>query len=390
MDRIIKSILDNDFYKFTMQKGVVNLFPRALVRYEFTNRGETLFPDGFDVELRRQLKDMEDLKLTKEEKEYLRARCYFIDPAYIDFLAGYRFDSSEVTIHLNEGHLAISIEGYWYRTILWEVPILALVSELYFRMTKLPIWSEDEIRNKAEQKMAFYDSLGIRVTDFGTRRRYSFDNHDTVIDTLKNHAKTSFIGTSNVYFAHKYNLTPIGTQAHEWFMFHAAQYGFKMANSLALENWINVYRGDLGIALCDTFTSDLFFDQFDTKFAKLFDGIRHDSGDPLEFAQKAIDHYKKLGIDPTTKTIVFSDALTPERVAEIRDFCKGKVRLSYGIGTNFTNDVGVTPLNIVIKMSAAKPEGKEWRPTIKLSDDKGKSTGDPAMIDLCRKVISSF
>ncbi|MBR0123346.1 MAG: nicotinate phosphoribosyltransferase [Bacteroidales bacterium] len=385
---MIESILDNDFYKFTMQKAAINLFPRATVRYQFTNRGATKFPDGFDKLLKEQIDEMRKLKLTKEEKSFILRRCYFLDPAYIDFLAGYRFDPHEVSIKLQDGDLSISVEGPWFRTILWEVPLLALVSELYFQETKIPKYPDEKIRQIAEEKMNLYDSLGINVSDFGTRRRYSYKNHDIIIDTLSKHSDKSFVGTSNVHFAQKYNLTPIGTQAHEWFMFHAAQYGFKMANKIALEHWIDIYRGDLGIALSDTFTTDLFFKFFDTKFAKLFDGVRHDSGDSLVFAEKAINHYKKLGIDPTTKTIVFSDSLTPDKVKEIRDFCKGQIRISFGIGTNFTNDVGVTPLNIVIKMSAAKPEGQNWIPTIKLSDVDGKHTGDKDMIDLCKRVIA--
>ena len=385
---MIESILDNDFYKFTMQKAAINLFPRATVRYQFTNRGATKFPDGFDKLLKEQIDEMRKLKLTKEEKSFILRRCYFLDPAYIDFLAGYRFDPHEVSIKLQDGDLSISVEGPWFRTILWEVPLLALVSELYVQETKIPKYPDEKIRQIAEEKMNLYDSLGINVSDFGTRRRYSYKNHDIIIDTLSKHSDKSFVGTSNVHFAQKYNLTPIGTQAHEWFMFHAAQYGFKMANKIALEHWIDIYRGDLGIALSDTFTTDLFFKFFDTKFAKLFDGVRHDSGDSLVFAEKAINHYKKLGIDPTTKTIVFSDSLTPDKVKEIRDFCKGQIRISFGIGTNFTNDVGVTPLNIVIKMSAAKPEGQNWIPTIKLSDVDGKHTGDKDMIDLCKRVIA--
>lgn len=385
---MIESILDNDFYKFTMQKAAINLFPRATVRYQFTNRGNTKFPDGFDKLLKEQIDEMKKLKLTKEEKAFILRRCYFLDPAYIDFLAGYRFDPNEVSIKLQDGDLSISVEGPWFRTILWEVPLLALVSELYFQETKIPKYSDEKIRQIAEEKMNIYDSLGIKVSDFGTRRRYSYKNHDIIIETLAKHSDKSFVGTSNVHFAQKYNLTPIGTQAHEWFMFHAAKYGFKMANKIALEHWIDIYRGDLGIALSDTFTTDLFFKFFDTKFAKLFDGVRHDSGDSLVFAEKAINHYKKLGIDPTTKTIVFSDSLTPDKVKEIRDFCQGQIRISFGIGTNFTNDVGVTPLNIVIKMSAAKPEGQDWVPTIKLSDVDGKHTGDKDMIDLCKRIIA--
>lgn len=265
---------------------------------------------------------------------------------------------------------------------------MALISELYFQMTGQDPLPDDEIRSIARGKMEIYEKLGIKVADFGTRRRYSYDNHDLVIDTLSDFYKSSFTGTSNVYLAMKYNLTPIGTHAHEWFMFHSAKYGFKMATKFSLEHWIDIYRGDLGIALSDTFTTDLFFKCFDTKFAKLFDGVRHDSGDPIMFAEKTIAHYKKLGIDPHSKTIIFSDSLTPDKVEEIASYCAGKIKISFGIGTNFTNDVGVTPLNIVIKMSEAKPEGQSWIKTVKLSDTPGKYTGDPEMIDLCKKVLN--
>ncbi|MDD4141563.1 MAG: nicotinate phosphoribosyltransferase [Bacteroidales bacterium] len=386
---MITSILDNDFYKFTMQKAVINLFPRAYARYEFINRGGTKFPDGFDIILKEAISELQTLKLKKEEKEFILSRCDFLDPAYLDFLAGYRFDASEVYASCIDGDLKVSIEGLWYRTILWEIPLMALISELFFQLTGQPILPENEIRRNADEKMQFYRSIGIRVSDFGTRRRYSYHNHDEIIQTLKKYSDDhTFLGTSNVHFAHKYDITPMGTQAHEWFMFHAAQYGFKMATMFSLEHWIDIYRGDLGIALADTFTSDLFFRYFDMKFAKLFDGVRHDSGDPIIFAEKTINHYKKLGIDPTTKTIVFSDSLIPDKVKEIRDFCHGKIRISFGIGTNFTNDVGVTPLNIVIKMSAAKPEGYNWVNTVKLSDADGKHTGDAEAIKLCQQVIA--
>jgi nicotinate phosphoribosyltransferase len=161
-----------------------------------------------------------------------------------------------------------------------------------------------------------------------------------------------------------------------------------MANKLALDNWISVYRGDLGIALSDTYTSDVFFRSFDAKFAKLFDGVRQDSGVPIEFAQKTINHYQKLRIDPLSKTIIFSDGLNPVTVEEIANYCRNKIKISFGIGTNFTNDVGVTPLNIVIKMVEAKAENQDWIPTIKLSDNPGKHTGDEESIKLCKGILN--
>ncbi|NCD43317.1 MAG: nicotinate phosphoribosyltransferase, partial [Bacteroidia bacterium] len=362
---MIHSILDNDFYKFTMQNCVVKKFPRAKVRYQFINRGATLFPDGFAIALKRCVAAMSALQLTQEEKEFLAHKCYYLDPTYLDFLAGYRYDSDEVSIRQEGGALHIDLEGYWYRTILWEVPLMALISELYYDLAGKKPLPEKEITSIAREKMKIYEGLKIKVADFGTRRRFSYANHDHIIDTLQEYRGATFIGTSNVHFAMRYNLSPIGTHAHEWFMFHSAKYGFKMATKFSLEHWIDIYRGDLGIALSDTFTTELFFKCFDTKFAKLFDGVRHDSGDPIDFAIRTINHYKSLGIDPASKTIVFSDGLTPDRVEEIAGFCAGKIKISFGIGTNFTNDVGLEPLNIVIKMSEAMPEGQTWIKTVK-------------------------
>jgi nicotinate phosphoribosyltransferase len=384
---MIKSIIDNDLYKFTMQNAVIKIFPRAKVRYQFINRGKTDFPEGFAEQLRKEIAKMSELALTKNEKDFLKNNCPYLDPTYLDFLAGYRYDPSELGVIQNENDLQISIEGYWYRTILWEVPLMALISELYFKMTGQEIYDEAKIIDIARRKATGFNLLGISVADFGTRRRYSFDNHNRIVKALKNYGNPSFIGTSNVYFAMKHNLIAVGTHAHEWFMFHAAKYGFKMANKLALENWVKVYRGDLGIALSDTFTSDVFFQAFDTKFAKLFDGVRQDSGDPVEFADKAVAHYKSLKIDPMSKTIIFSDGLNPETVERITKHCRGKIKISFGIGTNFTNDVGVKPLNIVIKITEAKPEGQHWIHTVKLSDTKGKYTGDETSIKLCKEVL---
>jgi nicotinate phosphoribosyltransferase len=198
-----------------------------------------------------------------------------------------------------------------------------------------------------------------------------------------------FVGTSNVHLAHVFNTSPIGTEAHEWFMFHAAKYGFQMANELGLKHWADVYNGSLGTALCDTFTTEAFLKAFNMKYAKLYDGVRQDSGDPIKFAEKMIAHYQKLGIDPLSKTIVFSDSLTPEKAREINDWCRGKIKCSFGIGTNLSNDVGVTPLNMVIKMTAAKIEDSgKWIPTIKLSDASGKHTGDPKMIEVCKYLLN--
>src|SRR5690606_29436497 len=244
------------------------------------------------------------------------------------------------------------------------------------KITKLRRISDEEVSTVAKEKINKYKKLEITSADFGTRRRHSYEVHDLTIKALKDFGSECFIGTSNVHLAMKNCIKPIGTHAHEWFMFHAAKYGFKMANLLGLENWTNVYRGDLGIALSDTYTSKIFFSQFDKKFTKLFDGVRHDSGDPLEFADQTIAHYERFGIDPRSKSIIFSDSLNYEKVQRIVNHCSDRIGLSFGIGTNFTNDVGLQPMNIVIKMTETLPEDKKWTPVIKLSDEKNKHTGE--------------
>jgi len=381
------SILDNDFYKFTMQFAVVKLFPKAQARYQFINRGQHQFPTGFGDKLREAIAKMASLQLTTTEKRFLADRCPYIDPTYLDFLQGYRYDPSEVVVVQNGGVLQVSIEGYWYRTILWEVPVMSLICELYYETMGLQRVDDAEVCDIVEQKMNKYDKLNITIADFGTRRRHSYAVHDLVIKTLKEHPSKTFIGTSNVHLAMKYQTTPIGTHAHEWFMFHAAKYGYKMANLLGLEHWADVYRGDLGIALSDTYTTEVFFRQFDKKLTKLFDGVRHDSGDPITFAQMTIDHYKQKGIDPRTKTIIFSDGLDYDKVEHIVRFCEGKIGHSFGIGTDFTNDVGLPRMNIVLKMTEALPEEGEWTPVIKLSDEPNKHTGLAHEIEMAKAFL---
>lgn len=383
----LPSILDNDFYKFTMQQCVVKLFPKAQARYQFINRGKHVFPEGFADALRRSVDAMSELGLTKEEKHYFARTCPYMDPVYMDFLQGYSYNPEEVIIEQQGGEVSIHIEGPWYRTILWEVPLLALVSELYYRLRGDERNGDEEVAETTRRKIEQYKDLKLTIAEFGTRRRHSFDVHRLVVDTLKAYGNGSFVGSSNVYLAMQSATKPIGTHAHEWFMFHAAQFGFKMANTLALEHWVDVYRGDLGIALSDTYTTAEFFEVFDKKFAKLFDGVRHDSGDPMEFADKTIAHYQHLGIDPLSKTIIFSDALNTEKVARIAEHCHGRIGISFGIGTNFTNDVGLKAMNIVLKMTEARPEGQDWTPVVKLSDEKGKYSGDPRMIALAKEVL---
>lgn len=385
---MLPSILDNDFYKFTMQHCVIKLFPKARARYKFINRGKHAFPPGFAAALREAVNELKGLQLSQEEKEYLAVTCPYLDPTYLDFLQGYRYDPAEVHIAQHEDELEVYVEGYWYRTILWEVPLMSLICELYYQLNQLERVPDGEVVRINKEKIEKYKALQVTIADFGTRRRHSYAVHRLVVQTLKQFGSGCFIGTSNVHLAMRNGIKPIGTHAHEWFMYHGAKYGFKMATMLGLEHWVQVYRGDLGIALSDTYTSEVFFEQFDKKFTKLFDGVRHDSGDPLLFAAHTIQHYQKMGIDPLSKSIIFSDGLDYQKVARIAAFCSGKIGVSFGVGTNFTNDVGLQPLNIVVKMYEAYPEdATAWTPVVKLSDVSGKYTGDEHMIELAKAML---
>lgn len=383
---IIKHFTDNDLYKFSVMLAIQKLYPWAYVKYAFTNRGGTQFPEGFAERMREEVAAMADLKLTQEEKKFVKTKCYFFDPVFVDFLEGFRYKPEEVTIVQEGGDLSVIIEGYWYRTVLWEVPLLAIISELYFKMTGA---TPTDVEEKAVVKAKALSGIEADYSEFGTRRRFSFEVQDKVVGTLKAHSGEYFKGTSNVYLAMKYNTTPIGTMPHEWFMYHGAIYGYRSANIKGLEAWVDVYDGSLGIALTDTYTTDAFFDSFSLKHAKLFDGVRHDSSDPLVFADKAILFYEKNRIDPTSKTLVFSDSLNLESVKAIKNHVAGRMHDTYGIGTFFSNDVGVKPLNIVIKLTDVKVHKKDsnYLKAVKLSDVAGKHTGDEREIDLSLRTM---
>lgn len=382
---IINHFTDNDLYKFSVMLAIQKLYPWAYVKYEFINRGGTLFPEGFAERLREEVEAMSTLKMTKTEKRYIQKRCYFFDPAFIDFLEGYQYNPEEVLITQNGGDLKVTIEGHWYRTVLWEVPLMAIMSELYFKMIGA---KPERVVEKAKAKAISLAAMNADYSDFGTRRRFSFDVHDQVVSTLCENSGDHFKGTCNVYLAMKYNLTPIGTMPHEWFMYHGALFGYRAANMKALEAWVDVFQGSLGITLTDTYTTDSFFKSFSLKQAKLFDGMRCDSGDVLEFTDKAIKFYEDNRIDPASKTIVYSDSLNLEEVKRIKEYVKDRVHDTYGIGTFFTNDVGVKPLNIVIKLSEVKPtKNAEYLHAVKLSDVSGKHTGNKQEIELSKRTL---
>ena len=387
---IIQSVLDTDLYKFTTSYAYSKLYPRAYGQFRFIDRGKTTYPQGFAEELKKEIQEMSKLSLTKDEASFLYRELPYLPPTYIDFVRGFRFDPEEVKVEQDaEGHLSIIAEGLLYRVTLWETPILALVSELYYKMLGAQPdmeYTERTIISKA-RKLAEH---GITFSMFGMRRRFSAAIEDRVTELLKEHAASYLFGTSNVYYAYKHGLRVSGTHPHEWIQFHGAMFGYKMANYMAMEDWINVYDGDLGTVLTDTYTTDVFMRNFSKKHAMLFTSLRHDSGDPLQFTEKVIARYRELRVDPTIKYIIFSDGLDPERAIEIANYCKGRIGASFGIGTNLSNDVGngVRPMNIVMKLWKCKMTEKErWHPCVKLSDVDGKHTGEPEEIELAQRTL---
>ena len=384
---IIKSIIDTDLYKMSMMWAVINKFPSLKVRYKFTDRNNTVYPKGFSSDLVYEIHKLGELVLTTSEAIFLQSIGLF-PQVFVDLLKGYRLNPDEVSVKQDEeGHLSIIIEGYWWRSIYWEVMLMALISELYFQKTKQEVdIYDEELQIKDITKTKRLSECGMFHADFGTRRRYSFDNQERIVKLFRKEGNEYFVGTSNVYLAKIYNLKPIGTMAHEWIMVHAAIYGYKQANHLSFNNWTDVYGGDLGIALSDTYTTDIFFKSFGMKDAKLFDGVRHDSGSPYSFTDKICGHYDNLNIDPLSKVIVFSDGLNIDETINIKKECVGKIKSSAGIGTHLSNDVGVKPLNIVIKISEVLIDD-EWVPAVKLSDDVGKHTGDKKEVELCKGIL---
>jgi nicotinate phosphoribosyltransferase len=386
---IISSILDTDLYKFTTSYAYSKLFPRAYGEFEFVDRSNGDYPEGFDHLLKKELEQMAGLSLTSGEEAFIRKQMPYLPPIYIDFLKGFRFDPSEVDIRLEESKLKIRASGFLYRVTLWETPILATVSELWFRESgQHP--DVGYMEQAAIDKAIRMKEHGITFSLFGMRRRFSFDVEDRVTELLKQHAGESLFGTSNVYMAYKHNINVSGTHPHEWVQFHGSIYGYKMANYMSMEDWINVYDGDLGTVLTDTYTTDVFLRNFSKKHAALFTSLRHDSGDPFLFADKVIQRYEELRVNPKMKYLVFSDSLNVDKAIEIKDYCGDRIGVTFGIGTNLTNDVSVETrsMNIVMKLFRCKMTAKEpWQECVKLSDVEGKHTGSEREIALVKETL---
>ncbi|MDA8482850.1 nicotinate phosphoribosyltransferase [Pseudomonas resinovorans] len=372
--RIIQNLLDTDFYKLTMMQAVLHNYPNAEVEWEFRCRNdEDLTP--YLAEIRFQIEQLADISITPDQLHFLE-RIPFIKPDFIRFLSLFRFNLRYLQVGIEDGQLCVRLRGPWLHVILFEIPLLAIISEVRnryrYRDVKL-VQAREQLYRKLDWLRANTSDEELQdfqLADFGTRRRFSYKVQEEVVHILKRDFPGRFVGTSNIHLAREYDIKPIGTMAHEWLMAHQ-QLGPRLIDSqiAALDCWVREYRGLLGIALTDCINMQAFLNDFDLYFAKLFDGLRHDSGDPLEWAEKAIRHYQKLGIDPLTKTLVFSDGLDLPRAMALYRALRGRIHVSFGIGTNLTCDIpGVEPMNIVIKMTACNGQ-----PVAKISDEAGKT-----------------
>lgn len=393
-------------YTFTCQYYILHTYPRAEVKYTFFDRNYTRYPKGFGDLLQEQINGMKDVIITDEEIEFMKNKIYFLPEWYYSFLKGYRFNPKEVNIFQDpSGFLSITISGKWYSTIMWEMPILSTISELMHIING----DIDKVDRAYEYKMAIEKGVkafsnGLLLSDMGTRRRFDFQNHYDVIKALKDaealciangKCNGKFVGTSNVWLAKEFNLTPIGTMSHQIICAEECVTGLAECNYNVMEKWSNVYSGDLGIFLPDAFTHKVFFDNFSKKHAKMFDGIRIDSGDEKEETLKMIEKYKSLGIDPSTKAIVYSNALSIDKAIELHKWVNGRMKDSYGIGTHLCADVVdfVTNKkfpysNIVIKLTGFRiTENRQWQDCVKLSNDKGKTLGNQEKCEYLLKQI---
>lgn len=397
MRQIITHFTDDDLYKFTMCCAVIDNFPRAQVRYVFRDRNNTVYPAGFARELEEQIKSLESVVITDEEVEFMKGSCPYIPYWFYSYLKGFHYDAGCVKVGQDcDGRLSLEYEGCWSTTILLEVKILAIISELFYMMTgEADKFNLNDFVARTYTKGRMLLEAGCVFSDFGTRRRASFAAQDKAVATLANAMTDAqgpgrFIGTSNVFLAKKYNLRPVGTMAHELICAIGAMYGPQMANYLAMQAWSATFKGSLGTFLYDTYGWRIFSLNFSEDYANMFKGLRIDSGDNEEELGRIIAKYRSLGIDPATRQVVFSNALTTEKAIEIQNFAQGRCLPSFGIGTHFTNDFpDCEPMNIVIKLVAAKIT-ESWpffNETCKLSEDTEKNMGDASVIRRFREAL---
>lgn len=408
MKQIVRHFVDNDLYTFTVMYYILETYPRAEVKYSFFDRNHTKYPKGFGAMLQEQIDGMADVILTDEEVAFMRSKLYFLPEWYFTFLKGYRFNPSQVHIHQDQsGYLSIMIEGPWYSTVMWEMPILSTISELMHIING----DVENVDLKAEYERAYAKGIkafsnGLVLSDMGTRRRFSFEVQETVIRALKDAyndcmangiCNGKFVGTSNVWFAKEFNLTPIGTMSHQVIAAEECVSGVFECNYNVMDKWSKCFDGDVGIYLYDTFSDVMFLNNFSKRLAKTYDGLRVDSGDEKEQTEKLIKKYQDLKINPASKSIVYSNALTIDKAIELHKWLNGRMMDSYGIGTHLCADVidirtgkPFAYSNIVIKLVGFRiTEWREWQDAIKLSNDEGKTLGNPEKCAYISKLIKN-
>ena len=373
---IIQSLLDTDLYNFTMMQAVLHQHPGAIVQYRFKCRTPGIDLARWIDQINAEIDHLCSLRFSGEELDYLRGLRY-LKPDFIDFLGLFHLDRKYIDLRPSAsvpGEIELDISGPWLHTIPFEVPLLAIINEVWFRNTSSADFAEGERRLRAKAAL-LRDTPGFaacRIADYGSRRRHSRHWHGHMLPLLREALGPQFVGTSNVHFARLYGMTPHGTMAHEYLQaFQALGPRLRDSQVAALEAWAREYRGDLGIALSDVVGLDAFLRDFDMYFCKLFDGVRHDSGDPFAWGDRMLAHFKANRTDPASKILVFSDGLDIDKVMRLYDYFRGRCQVAFGIGTNLTNDLGPTPLNIVIKMVRCNGQ-----PVAKLSDSPGKSMCD--------------
>ena len=384
---IIQSLLDTDLYKFTMMQVVLHHFPGAQVEYRFKCRNPGVALAPYIPAIEAGIRQLCSLRFTRGELDYLRGWRFFKSD-FVDLLGLFHLDERFIKVSRIAGtdDIDITIKGPWLHTILFEVPVLAIVSEVYYRNT-VAAPDLDEGRRRLAAKIERINGVAdpaFRIADYGTRRRFSRVWQDEVVHMLKTEIGQKFVGTSNVKLAFEHNLTPLGTMAHEYLQACQAV-GPRLIDSqvFAFNTWAREYRGDLGIALSDVCGMDAFLRDFDLFFCKLFDGVRHDSGDPFDWGEKLLVHYQKMRIDPRSKTMVFSDSLDVPLAIRLFEYFRGRSQTAFGIGTNLTNDLGYEPLQIVIKMTRCNGQ-----PVAKISDEPSKAMDyDPSYVKYLREVF---
>jgi nicotinate phosphoribosyltransferase len=437
MKQIVTKFTDQDMYTFTCQYYILHTYPRAEVRYSFFDRNHTRYPEGFGKLLQEQIDGMKDVVITEEEIAFMKSKIYFLPEWYYNFLRGYRFNPSEVHIFQDlEGYLSIMIEGKWYSTIMWEMPILSTISELMHIVNgDMRLVNLDTVFQEAFEKGKKLIDNGVSWSDMGTRRRFSFEVQREVIRGLKAAQEAvkgavdtdtsklgKFVGTSNVWFAKEFNLGVIGTMSHQIVSAEECVSGVFECNYQVMDKWSRCFNGDVGIFLYDNFSDVMFFPNLSKRLAKTFDGLRVDSGDEKEQTEKIIEKYRSLGIDPSTKAIVYSNALTIDKAIELHKWVNGRMKDSVGIGTHLCADVSYlwcetlgTPMaidevkdgktirgnypvevkkfpysNIVIKLTGFRiTESREWQDCVKLSNDKGKMLGNKEKCEYILNLIKN-